>query len=181
MQTRCIFIQCRDATKIREFTLVRYHRRILRPHSRSFLCPNHVLHSRRIQFRTPCCFWLSRLLSFLQSGSIPVFSVTFVTLPPLSISPLTWPSLPLGLPGAVLVMGDWSQVVRLWWRKVPAGVLSSPGGGRPASFQPVGPFPGVAGREHLTPALPPRPLWHEAVLFSLARSKCFRGMDCEAL
>lgn len=126
MQTRCIFIQHRDATKIREFTLVRYHRRILRPHSRSFLCPSHVLHSSRIQFRTPCCFWLSHLLSFLQSGSIPVFSVTFVTWLPLSISPLTWPSLPLGLPGAVLVMGEWSQVVCLWWREDPSRAAELP-------------------------------------------------------
>lgn len=114
------------------------HRRILRPHSKSFLCPNDVLCSRRIQFRTPCCIWLSRLLRFLQSGSVPVFSVPFVTLPPLSIPPLTWLSLPLGSPGAVLVMGDWSQVVHLWWGKIPAGVLSSPPPWRPSCQLPAG-------------------------------------------
>ena len=126
----CIFIQRSDTTKIREFTLIRYHRRFLRPRSGPFLCPNHVLCSRRIPFRISCCIWLSRLLCLLQSGSIPVFSITFLTLPLLGTPPQTWwASLPLGLPGASSRRETEPGRCVPGGGKVPAVRPSSPGGG----------------------------------------------------
>lgn len=127
-----------------------YHQLILRPLSTFFIYPNNILYSRRIQN-----FVLHLVVMSLEFPSVWVHCRLFLHVHDFATfgdpSPGFVDVPHLGFAWCVLTTGDWSPVMRLWWREDPRSDTHFPGGIRAARLQ------------------------HQVSLFSLASAKHFQG------